>query len=215
MAFKSKKNKNNNSGATAIIGLVVTVVLAYYISEFIKGQHQGSTTLAENMSKQANTDAQNELIRLKNLAEQKQLKEKQDAIPFRKKVISFMSHQNSRVGKITFEAENYDVVFTVKDKATNKIAAVIQLPQDRTAELKVPLGTYSVNYALPNGGTWQGLENLWGTFTSYHNSNQDFLISRENTLNGYVTHNRGIKCCHQTVVASNRHISKSEFFGGS
>ncbi|ENU80123.1 hypothetical protein F975_01876 [Acinetobacter sp. ANC 3789] len=215
MAYNPKKNKNNNQVVTTIIGLVVTVVLAYYISEFIKSKREASATLVENMSKPDNTNEQNELIRLKNLAEQKQLQEKQNAVPFKKKVMYFFRNQEPAVGKITFEAENYDVVFTVRDKATNKIAAVIQLPQDRTAELNVPLGDYSVNYALPNGGTWQGLENLWGTFTSYHDSNKDFLISRENTVNGYVIHNSGIKCCHQTVVASNRHISKSEFFGGS
>lgn len=36
MAFKSKKNKNNNSGVAAIIGLVVTVVLAYPYQSSLK-----------------------------------------------------------------------------------------------------------------------------------------------------------------------------------
>ncbi|PVZ90085.1 hypothetical protein C9426_01525 [Serratia sp. S1B] len=210
MAFKPRKNQNNNSGASIIIGIVVVVVLAYNISGYIKNRHSNTLNSGSNVS-----GTNNDLSKIQSLDQQRQLQQKDNAVPFEQKVMYFFSNQEPAVGKITFEAENYDVVFTVRDKATNKIAAVIQLPQNGTAELNVPLGDYSVNYALPNGGTWQGLENLWGTFTSYHDSNQDFLISRENTVNGYVIHNSGIKCCHQTVVASNRNISKSEFLGGS
>lgn len=168
------------------------------------------------MSKQANTDAQNELIRLKNLAEQKQLKEKQDAIPFEKKVISFVSNQKSAVGKLRLEAENSDVVFSVRDKATHKIVGVVQIPQNQKAILKVPVGDYSLNYALPHRGTWQGLENLWGTSTSYHEVNDSIPISMEKMVNGqYLVHTFTVKCCQKTLMPNNRNISKSEFFGGS
>lgn len=95
-------------------------------------------------------------------------------------------------GTFKFTSSNQDAVFLLRDKYTNELKVVVQLPKYDQVETLVPFGEYIVEYATGDGN-WQGLDRFWGYSTQFYRSNTQHRIYKvDHGYGGYTIHGSGI-----------------------
>lgn len=73
-------------------------------------------------------------------------------------------------GPVSMESQNVDTVFIIRDKATKRLRAVVQVPKKQTVNISLPIGQYTIQYAQNNyikDAPWQGLNKFWGYGTTF------------------------------------------------
>ena len=95
-------------------------------------------------------------------------------------------------GAFNFTSSDKDTVFLLRDKYSNELKMIVQLPKYDQIETSVPFGEYVVEYATGDG-VWQGLDHFWGYSTQFYRSNTQHRIYKVEHGNGaYTIHGSGI-----------------------
>ncbi|WP_201283582.1 hypothetical protein, partial [Klebsiella pneumoniae] len=77
----------------------------------------------------------------KDYAEHQKMVANSAAMPFKKEVINVSSMENTQhFGPVSMESQNVDTVFIIRDKATKRLRAVVQVPKKQTVNISLPIG---------------------------------------------------------------------------
>ena len=190
-------------------GMIIAIgvmVLLFYKDDLkrIKENHQQ----IPNQQSIENTTV-NGLKEIEDFSQQQKILESQYAQPFVQNTMNNFPLDGSVKGSLTFTTKDKDAVFLVRDKMTNTLHVVVQLPKYSKAETLAPLGEYTIEYATGDG-EWQGLDRFWGYSTQFYKSNHQHVIYRTAHGNGYTTYGTGITLNTMTGQTPEK-INKDQF----
>ena len=143
-------------------------------------------------------EPENGLQMAKDYAEHQKMVANSAAMPFKKEVINVSSMENTQhFGPVSMESQNVDTVFIIRDKATKRLRAVVQVPKKQTVNISLPIGQYTIQYAQNNyikDAPWQGLNKFWGYGTTFLESKLELNVTLVQYPNnsGYFIRGTGI-----------------------
>lgn len=184
--------KNKKTSQHQFVGfLIAIVILALFFYESESKPERNFLYQAAS-EKAVNTEQTNGLKEVQDFSERQKVIENQNIQPFTKSIMNKFPVDGSLKGTFQFQSSNQDAVFLVRDKYTNELKVVVQLPKYSQTEMLIPLGEYVVEYATGDGN-WQGLDRFWGYSTQFYRSNTQHRIYRtEHGGGNYTTHGSGI-----------------------
>ncbi|WP_436660306.1 hypothetical protein [Acinetobacter sp. P1(2025)] len=146
------------------------------------GNNVDPNPIAESQS----AGAINGIQQAKKYAQDRKEQARLAAKPFTKEVNSLfvLGRYNAYIG---LTAINADTVFIVRDKITNDIRLVAQVPKGESVKVEAPVGQYKIQYAQnadSQNATWQGLDKFWGYGTSFSESTYQHDIAIKFSENG-------------------------------
>ncbi|TCB59058.1 hypothetical protein [Acinetobacter terrae] len=184
--------KNKKTSQHQFVGFLIAIVilaLFFYESE---SKPERNFLYQVASEKAVNTEQTNGLKEVQDFSERQKVIENQNIQPFTKSIMNKFPVDGSPKGTFQFQSSNQDAVFLVRDKYTNELKVVVQLPKYSQTEMLIPLGEYVVEYATGDGN-WQGLDRFWGYSTQFYRSNTQHRIYRtEHGGGSYTTHGSGI-----------------------
>lgn len=184
-----KNNKNNllNQFGGLFIAIIILAIFFYKNDEKNLINYSKQNYINQDSGKETT----NGLKEVQIFDQKRKESETQYAQPFEKNIMIKFPSDGAQKGTLQFQTSDKDAVFLVRDKFTNNLQVVIQLPKFSNTEMKVPLGEYIIEYATGDG-EWQGLDRLWGYSTQFYRSNTQHRVYRNDHENGYTIHGTGI-----------------------
>ncbi|ANF81574.1 hypothetical protein A3K93_04835 [Acinetobacter sp. NCu2D-2] len=185
--MRNKKTSQHQFGGFLIA--VVITALFFYKSE---SKPDRNYLFHPTGQQDSNTQQVNGLKEIQNYAEQQKTIDTQNIQPFIKNVMNKFPIDGAQKGKFKFTSSDQNAVFLLRDKYTNELKVVVQLPKYDQVETLVPFGEYVVEYATGDG-SWQGLDRFWGYSTQFYRSNTQHRIYKvDHGYGGYTIHGSGI-----------------------
>jgi len=185
-----KNNKNNllNQFGGLFIAIIILAIFFYKNDEKNLINYSKQNYINQDSGK----ETINGLKEVQIFDQKRKESETQYAQPFEKNIMIKFPSDGAQKGTLQFQTSDKDAVFLVRDKFTNNLQAVIQLPKFSNTEMK------------------QGLERLWGYSTQFYRSNTQHRVYRNDHENGYTIHGTGIILNAPNGYTPER-INKNEF----
>lgn len=184
--------KNKKTSQHQFVGFLIAIVilaLFFYKSESKPERNFLYQAVSEKVIVPEQT---NGLKEVQDFSERQRVIESQNTQPFAKNLMNKFPVDGTPKGTFQFQTSDKDAVFLVRDKYTNELKVIVQLPKYNQTEMLIPLGEYVVEYATGDGN-WQGLDRFWGYSTQFYRSNTQHRIYRtEHGGGSYTMHGSGI-----------------------